>query len=195
MKRLSFLVLLIALSGCAHNATMGHPAKVDEFINGCLFDGANNNDITRQVLADTIDTRLARMSGNSLEILSGIPMTFEMMMEYPKPIFDFQTNPNTGKYVVKFSFAKNFDACRASLQVLTILDKEFASGLVDGKQYIVQGVFDGIANEFPLPSGKVFTDKTRVSDVNGMPYIIVATMVVSNPTISIYEEINQRQDN
>lgn len=194
MKPLAFLLCLLMAYGCGRNAPATHQTPLDDFINECVFVGAFDNAMTRNNLADTIDTKLSSMCGDSLSILAGIPMTFETMSEYPQSAFDFQTGHNAGKYVVKFSFAKDFDDCRASLQVLSIVDRDTASELVDGEHYLVQGTFDGIANEFPLPSGKVFSDKTKVSKGSGMPYITVATLVVSNPTISPYEEVNHHKD-
>lgn len=195
MNRLALLVCFLMACSCGQKAPTTHQTPLDDFINECVFDGAFDNAITRNNLADTIDTRLSSMRGDSLSILAGIPMAFESMSEYPQSAFDFQTDHNAGKYVIKFSFAKDFDDCRASLQVLAIVDKDSASELVDGGQYLVQGTFDGIANEFPLPFGKVFSDKTKVANGNGMPYITVATLVVSNPTISPYEEVNHHKDN
>lgn len=184
MKRIvCFILLGVLFSSCHQRQTTEDcqslsKSNVHSFIDSCLSSvpNANNNDITRAILADTIKARLQRMSGDTLAILSDLALEYEMSLEY-KCIFDTfesELDKNAGKYVVKFSLSSlgecspKSDVFNVTLQVLTIMGKDDVAKLIDNVEYVVQGKFVDFANNtqetgFRLPSGQYFVDYPSVN--------------------------------
>ena len=198
MKKLfySFLSLFL-LFGCTQTGdktTHTEPKKtnIQLFLDGCLESNPNaiNNEVTREILADTIKARLQAHIGDTLAILSDIPLEYEMCLGYGQ-----QSNKNAGKYVVKFSSSLldslQSDKFEVTLQVFTIMEKQDVVNLIEGGKYQVQGVFVDFANysrkpSFILPSGDCFTDYPSVTispSYREKLFINLGTLILDNVTV------------
>ena len=174
MQIVGFAISLVIFASCTAKRTetqsviKDSPKPLAVFLDKCLAEQPNalNNEVTRTILADTIKTRLLQYQGDTLAILSDLPMKYEMCLQYPPRIFEtFEASfeKNAGKYVVKFSFGEYTSKCKLSskykttFQVFSILDKETVAMLVDGALYKINGKFRDFANNtqetgFVLPS-------------------------------------------
>lgn len=113
---------------------------------------ALNNDVTKQVFADSALSLISRYEGGEMPFLAELPMEYEMCMVYPSYL-DY-----AGQYVVKFSFADDSEKARYTFQVFTRMSKEDVMGLVDHEKYHIKGKFMYIpdntsAKWFDLPTG------------------------------------------
>lgn len=202
MKRyVCFILLGILLSSCISKKEENqniHKKNIELFIEDCVASvpNANNNDVTRAILADTIKSRLQSHSGDTLAILSDLVLEYEMSLEYKRifDTFESELDKNAGKYVVKFSLssfgeaAPKSDVFNVTLQVLTIMGKDDVTKLIDNGKYLVQGKFLDFANNtqetgFRLPSGKCFVDYPSVGvDVfdKGKMQINLGTLILED---------------
>lgn len=204
MKRIVYFILLgVLFSSCYQRQTTEEgqslpKSNVHFFIDSCISSvpNANNNDVTRAILADTIKSRLQSHSGDTLAILSDLVLEYEMSLEYKRifDTFESELDKNAGKYVVKFSLssfgeaAPKSDVFNVTLQVLTIMGKDDVTKLIDNGKYLVQGKFLDFANNtqetgFRLPSGKYFVDYPSVGvDVfdKGKMQINLGTLILED---------------
>lgn len=184
MKSIVFLALVgVLFSACqlrqSKEITQTPPMNnIQSFIDSCISSvpNANNNDVTRAILADTIKVQLQRRSGDTLAILSDLVLEYETSLEYKRifDTFESELDKNAGKYVVKFSLSSfgedtpKSDVFNVTLQVLTVMEKDDVAKLIDRGKYLVQGKFVDFANNtqetgFRLPSGKYLVDYPSVS--------------------------------
>ena len=179
------------------------PKQLAVFLDKCLSEQPNslNNEVIRTTLSDTIRERLLKYQGDTLPILSDLPMEYEMCLQYPLRIFEtFEADcdKNAGKYVVKFSFGEYTSKCKLSpkykttFQVFSILDKEAVAMLVDGALYKINGEFRDFANNtqktgFVLPSGKCIISYPSVTSIDNNPYIDLGTLILDNISFSKIE--------
>lgn len=156
---------------------------------------ANNNDITRSILADTLKSKFQRFRGHRLTCIEDLPVQYEMSLEYPRifETFESEIDKNAGKYVVKFGFGKVSSKCELSdkyettFQVFAIVEKEMAAMLVNDSLYYIKGIFRDFANNtretgFTLPSGKCLIDypSVSVSAFGNKPFINLGTLVIDS---------------
>lgn len=197
ITRIIYGLICITLFGCGNNKslTMQPQAKqyaLRELLDSCLQSqpNANNNDVARSILADTIKMKFQQFKGDSLPFIGGLPVQYEMCLEY-KRHFESDIDDNAVKYVVKFSFGEIASKCELSdkykttFQVFTILGKDAVATLVDGSLYHIQGIFRDFANNsqetgFVLPSGKCIVDYPRVTSIDEQPYINLGTLVLDS---------------
>ena len=132
---------------------------IENIIDSCFSEMPNvmNNDMTKQVFADTLKTRIQKYRGKSLAFLKEIPMQYEMCLPYEGNKY----------YVVKFSTNFDFDKYEMSFQVLTKMEKDQMTNLIDKNLYYIDGTFVDFANTsaktgFRLPSGRYFEDYPRI---------------------------------
>lgn len=157
-----------------------------------------NNDVTRSILADSIKESFQKYIGDSLPFLTGIPLTYEMALEYPPSPFDFYSErfKNAGKYVVKFEMYEGSKGFKLSPEytttflVFTVMDKEQVATLIDKKQYYVNGNFRDFANcssktGFILPSGKCLTSYPSIyeSSFGGVTFNL-GTLILEDVTFN-----------
>lgn len=204
MRSIVFLALIgVLFSTCqsrqpTEDAQKSPRKNIQSFIEDCISSvpNANNNDVTRSILADTIKVQLQRCSGDTLAILSDLVLEYETSLEYKRifDAFESELDKNAGKYVVKFSLspfgeaAPKSDVFNVTLQVLTIMGKDDVAKLIDNGKYIVQGKFLDFANNtqetgFRLPSGKYLVDYPSVGvDVfdNGKMQINLGTLILED---------------
>lgn len=197
IKSITFIVCCLLLAGCMNNASKQVPRQeqqqkyaLREMLDSCLQaqPNANNNDVTRSILADTLKSKFQRFRGHSLPYIEDLPFQYEMCLEYP------QTHKtDIEKYVVKFGFGDVTSKCELSdkyettFQVFAILDKETVATLVDGALYHINGTFRDFANNsaetgFTLPSGKCLVDypSVGVSAFGDKPFIDLGTLVIDS---------------
>lgn len=189
-------LLCFVLGGCGNKAqkkveqTVPPKYALCEMLDSCLQaqPNANNNDVTRSILADTLKNRIQHYKGCALPYIEDAPMQYEMCLPYPN-----------GQYVVEFAFGEIASKCKLSndyettFQVFAIMDKEKVAMLVDGSLYYIQGIFRDFANNsaetgFSLPSGKYIVDFPNVINYNNKPYIDLGTLVVDSLS---FTKINQ----
>lgn len=209
MQIVGFAISLVIFASCTAKRTetqsviKDSPKQLAVFLDKCLAEQPNalNNEVTRTILADTIKTRLLKYQGDTLAILSDLPMEYEMCLQYPPCIFEtFEASfeKNAGKYVVKFSFGEYTSKCKLSskykttFQVFSILDKETVAMLVDGALYKINGKFRDFANNtqetgFVLPSGKCIISYPSVTSIDNSPYIDLGTLILDNISFSKIE--------
>lgn len=197
MKKL-MLVLCIGytLAGCnggnKENALFETPMKTT--LDACVASvpNANNNELTRSVLADTITACFQTYRGKTLAQLNQLPCEYEMSMEYPDYVFDFIDSTISGKYVVKFNYSNSYsttekmsdDYC-VMLQVFAMVEKEVAMQLVEGEKYYISGTFHDFANcsketGFKLPSGDCIKSYPSVTKLDNILSISLGTIVLDN---------------
>ena len=202
MRAISVLIILACFVGCTQKQSdktqpgKPHQKHLAVFLDNCLQEQPNamNNEVSRSILADTIQARFLKFQGDTLLCLSDIPMQYEMCLEYPARVFDsFEapTDKNAGKYVVKFSFGEASSKMKLSeqynvtFQAFAILEKEQVATLVDGALYHINGIFRDFANNsqetgFILPSGKCLVDYPEIIAIDGKPYIDLGTLILDN---------------
>lgn len=198
IKSITFIVYCLLLTGCMNNASKQVPQQeqqqekyaLREMLDSCLQaqPNANNNDVARSILADTLKSKFQRFRGYSLPYIEDLPFQYEMCLEYPQTL-----ETDIEKYVVKFGFGDVTSKCELSdkyettLQVFTVLDKETVATLVDGALYHIKGTFRDFANNstetgFKLPSGKCLVDypSVGVTAFDDKPFIYMGTLVIDN---------------
>lgn len=181
--------LCLALFGCGNNKTQKKAVQTTppqyalrEMLDSCLKSQpmANNNDVTRSILADTLKNKIQLYKGRALPYLEDLPMQYEMCLPYPN-----------GQYVVKFGFGEVTSKCKLSnkyettFQVFTIMDKEKVATLIDGSLYHIKGIFRDFANNssetgFSLPSGKYIVDYPNIINIDNKPYIDLGTLIIDS---------------
>ena len=195
MKKILFAVVLaLCLFACqsriAPVATENKTPKLLAFVDSCLQANpdALNNEIMRSGFADTLKTAFMSYAGGSLSLLDSVPMVFAGLLEYPAspyPELELSGYENAGKYLVKFEtplFALERPGLNVSLQVFSILDKRRASELKEKETYYLNGVFAGFANEFPLPSERVYTHFPSVVSTSEGCSVSLGTLVFDSLT-------------
>ena len=131
---------------------------------------ALNNEITRSGLADSLKAAVMPYAGGSLSLLDSIPLEFAGLLEYP----------GSGKYLVKFEPSLSYlsrPGLSVSVQVFAVVDKSRASELKEKEPYYLNGVFAGFADEFVLPSERVFTDYPSVLSTSEGCSVSLGTLV------------------
>lgn len=195
IKSITFIVCCLLLAGCMNNASKQVPQHeqqekyaLREMLDSCLQaqPNANNNDVTRSILADTLKSKFQCFRGHSLPYIEDLPFQYEMCLKYPQTL-----ETDIEKYVVKFGFGDVTSKCELSdkyettFQVFAILDKETVATLVDGALYHIKGTFRDFANNsaetgFTLPSGRCFIDYPSVISIDDKPYIDLGTLIVDS---------------
>lgn len=177
---------------------------LESLLDSCLsaYPNANNNDVSRSILADTLKCKFQNFRNRHLPYIKDLPFQYEMCLEYPPRVFesfDSEIDKNAGKYVVKFAFGEISSKCKLSehylttFQVFAVLDKETVATLVDGAFYYIDGVFVDFANNtqetgFILPSGKCLIDYPSVTNYDEKLYINLGTLVLDSLTFSKIEQ-------
>lgn len=197
IKSITFIVCCLLLAGCMNNASKQVPQHeqqekyaLREMLDSCLQaqPNANNNDVTRSILADILKSKFQCFRGHSLPYIEDLPFQYEMCLKYPQTL-----ETDIEKYVVKFGFGDVTSKCELSdkyettFQVFAILDKETVATLVDGALYHIKGTFRDFANNsaetgFKLPSGKCLVDypSVGVSAFGDKPFIDMGTLVIDS---------------
>lgn len=203
IKSITFIVCCLLLAGCMNNASKQVPQHeqqekyaLREMLDSCLQaqPNANNNDVTRSILADTLKSKFQCFRGHSLPYIEDLPFQYEMCLKYPQTL-----ETDIEKYVVKFGFGDVTSKCELSdkyettFQVFAIMDKEKVAMLVDGSLYYIKGIFRDFANNssetgFSLPSGKYIVDYPNIISIDNKPYIDLGTLVVDSLS---FTKINQ----
>lgn len=203
IKSITFIVCCLLLAGCMNNASKQVPQHeqqekyaLREMLDSCLQaqPNANNNDVTRSILADTLKSKFQCFRGHSLPYIEDLPFQYEMCLKYPQTL-----ETDIEKYVVKFGFGDVTSKCKLSndykttFQVFAIMDKEKVAMLVDGSLYYIKGIFRDFANNssetgFSLPSGKYIVDYPNIISIDNKPYIDLGTLVVDSLS---FTKINQ----
>lgn len=166
-----------------------------EMLDSCLqaYPNANNNDVTRSILADSMKSKFQRYRGHRLTCIEDLPFEYEMCLVYPQT----EINKSESKYVVKFGFGEVSSKCKLSdkyetaFQVFAIMEKEMVATLVDGSLYHIKGIFRDFANNtretgFTLPSGKCLVDypSVSISAFENKPFINLGTLVIDSLSFS-----------
>ena len=204
MEGFKFLISILCcllIVGCTNNTnkqvSKEEKYALREMLDSCLQaqPNANNNDITRSILADTLKSKFQCFRGRYLPYIEDLPVQYEMCLEYPRMFetFESEIDKNAGKYVVKFSFGNVTSKCELSdkyettFQVFTIMEKDTVAMLVDDSLYHIKGIFRDFANNtketgFKLPSGKCLVDypSVSVSSVGNKPFIDLGTLVIDS---------------
>lgn len=196
-------LLCFVLWGCGNKAQkkveQTAPSKyaLCEMLDSCLQaqPNANNNDVTRSILADTLKSKFQKFRGYRLTCIEDLPFQYEMCLEYPRMFetFESEIDKNAGKYVVKFGFGGVYSKCElsdkyeTSFQVFAIMEKEKVAMLIDDSLYHIKGIFRDFANNtqetgFRLPSGKCLVDypSVGVTALGNKPFINLGTLVIDS---------------
>lgn len=116
-----------------------------------------DNDIKRNRVATEIQNTVINVISNNHEVLTEIPLTYEMMM------------PRGNDYIIKFELNNIGNNTRISnkyniyFNVFTIMNADEAADLVDNQKYYL--TFSSIRNvnhNLTLPSGRTFYDNPNV---------------------------------
>ena len=191
------LFIIILLSSCtSDNKKIQQQAQqtppLKEFLDSFIAQNENlmNNNVTMNDGANALMTQLQESIGDTLPFVINLPLQFEMLLEYPKSPFEFESDAfkNTGKYVAKFSFGSNCnykisDDYTTTFQIFTIIDKELALQLIENKLYHINGIFKDFANtngSFVLPSGKCFEGFPKINSIDSKPYIDLGTLIIED---------------
>lgn len=151
----------------------------------------SNNEVTLKDASIKLADLIRQNVGDSLALISELPVEFEMTMEYPNEIYI----KTPGMYVAKFGFGeyqsktKLSDNYKATFIVFSIVDKETVSKLKKGALYNIKGTFKDFANckgSFQLPSGKCIENPPSVHSYNDGPSFNLGTLIVENLS---FEEI------
>lgn len=93
IKSITFIVCCLLLAGCMNNASKQVPQHeqqekyaLREMLDSCLQaqPNANNNDVTRSILADTLKSKFQCFRGHSLPYIEDLPFQYEMCLKYHK---------------------------------------------------------------------------------------------------------------
>lgn len=199
----SFLAALF-LFGCTQNNKAKvvpperHKAQVEVYVDSLLnsYPGVLNNDITKESFSKIIRIHVESFKGKSAPFINDIPFIFERMLAYGNDGF----SSNSGKYLVKFSFAaKHYDAANkheSTIQIFSVVDGERAAKLVDGESYYLRGVLKDFANckgSIVLPSGRCFEGYPRVSSASGvlssdndLPYVNLGSFILDSLDFKLF---------
>lgn len=197
MRAIKYVIsvfLCIVFIGCANNKPKQIAQQeiyaLRQMLDSCLQaqPNANNNDVARSILADTLKSKFQCFRGHSLPYIEDLPFQYEMCLKYPQAL-----ETDIEKYVVKFGFGNVTSKCELSdkyettFQVFTVLDKATVATLVDGALYHIKGTFRDFANNsmetgFKLPSGKCLVDypSVGVSAFGDKPFIDLGTLVIDS---------------
>lgn len=197
------LIISLLFFSCVNKQHIKQSQK--EYILKALVDScvktqpnAMNNDITMSILADSIKKTIQNYIGDTLPFLTEMPLKYEMNLEYPTDYYDSE---KAGKYIVKFTYSELLNEIQLSkeyeieFQVLTIMDKQTASKLINDSLYFVNGKFIDFANNsaetgFVLPSGKCLIGYPQVSksSIDNKPYINLGTFIIDNAKFRKHNE-------
>ena len=160
------------------------------FVDSCLQANpeALNNELTRSGFADNLKAAFMPYAGGSLPLLDSLPLEFAGLLEYPAnpyPDLELSGYENAGQYLVKFETpfsSLERPGLSVSLQVFAVLDKSRASELKEKEPYYLNGVFAGFADNFQLPSERVFTDYPSVISTSEGCSVCLGTLVFDSLT-------------
>lgn len=169
-KLIYFITAILTLSACVNNASTHQESAVSSnsesnFILSNIVDSvisANpdflNNEIKQKKVSNEVQLAVLSAIQRSHNILTEIPLTFEMMMQ------------NEDKYIIKFELStmgeqatRISDKYNIYFNVFTEMSEEEASELIENHKYHL--TFDSISdvnNNLVLPSGKTFTDNPNI---------------------------------
>ena len=195
MKKIFSILALcsvILFSGCQGPTKKPEKEEVKNYALKTLLDGfiaespeMTNNEITLGDASDKLAIVTKQNIGDSLQLISELPLEFEMALEYPNEIYI----KTPGMYVAKFGFGefqsktKLSDKYKASFIVFSIVDKETVSKLKKGSFYTIKGTFKDFANckgSFQLPSGKCIDNPPKISSYKDELSFNFGTLIVEN---------------
>lgn len=194
IKNITFIVFCFLFAGCVNNANkqvqQQEKYALREMLDSCLQaqPNANNNDVARSILADTLKSKFQCFRGQHLPYIEDLPFQYEMCLGYPQTL-----ETDNEKYVVKFGFGNVTSKCKLSdkyettFQAFAIMEKDKVAMLVDDSLYHIKGIFRDFANNteetgFKLPSGKCLVDypSVGVSAFGNKPFIDLGTLVIDS---------------
>ena len=195
VKQFSTIMLVAAtlfFAGCGGNSK--ETAKLDgemkRTLDACISANPNynNNELTRSALADSIKTRFQTYRGKQLKQIEAIPCEYETAIMYDDFYGAVYDSTLVGKYVVKFSYSDMYELdsrisneYNVMLQIFSIVEKETAMQLAEGKEYYISGTFKDFMNDsketgIRLPDGQYYI---------GYPSVISTSSSSVGTTISL----------
>lgn len=184
MKKSIFApILALCLLSCQQNvAPAGSESETPRllaFVDSCLQANpeALNNELTRSGFAENLKAAFMSSAGGSLSLLDSLPLKFAGLLEYPEG----------GLFLVKFETPVSSlerPGLSVSLQVFSVLDESRASELKETEPYYLGGVFAGFADEFRLPSERVYTDFPSVVSTSEGCSVYLGTLVYDSLTFA-----------
>ena len=194
MKKIILAAFSLSLLACQSPTAPAEPEsqtpRLLAFVDSCLQANpeALNNELTRSGFADNLKTAFMSYAGGSLPLLDSLPLQFAGLLEYPAnpyPDIELSQYKNAGNVLVKFEAPLSSlerPGLSVSLQVFSILDKGTASTLKENEPYYLNGVFAGFADEFLLPSERVYTDYPSVVSTSDGCSVSLGTLVLDSLT-------------
>ena len=171
MKKLIYFVsIILLLTSCVNNASRQQDSAKSEnavthYLMANIVDSiitANpdylNNEIKHKKVSEEVQSTLLSAIQKNHNILTEIPLSFEMMMQ------------NEDNYIIKFELSnigeqgtRISEKYNISFNVFTEMSEEEASKLIEEHKYHL--TFDSIvdaSNNLILPSGRTFTDNPNI---------------------------------
>lgn len=186
MKKLLLSLLIpCMLAGCVSTTKEKEHQQKDKrikiFIDKFISTNPNylNNEITQKEAAQRLAHEFLTLAqSDTLSCIADLPAKYEMMLAYP----------GDSLYVVKFAYTdllnkhKVSKSYNFSYQAFSILAKEKAAKIVEGKNYYLSGNFIGFLthDNFVLPSGNRAEDLPLISTFDDKPDISLGTLVIEN---------------
>lgn len=156
--------LLCACNGSGGRAQDGAAVPLSSFASDLQrrYPNAAANAVLRDSCTTYINKVLASYNGKRLALLDGLPVVFSGSTKYPAGC-----GPLSGKYLAVFILpggsllvGPTEKPVDISLQIYTRLSAGEISRLVEGGQYIVSGIFEGLATGYEVPGADGLTSVT-----------------------------------
>lgn len=192
---LCFAGLLSACNGAGGRAQEGAAAPLSSFASDLQrrYPNAAANAVLRDSCATYIKKVLASYTGKRFALLDGLPVVFSGSTKYPAG-----SGPLSGKYLAVFILPGGSSLVGptekpvdVSLQIYTRLTAGEISRLVEGRQYIVSGIFEGLATGYEVPGADGLTSVTdnaiavSTDAITHNLTVSLGTIVISNTALKL----------